>query len=1073
LATQTRAPSSSGGAIPGRDDERMNATNNGGPIYGALKYRNIGPSRGGRVVAVAGDPVNRSVFYFGSTGGGVWKTTDGGMSWRNVSDGYFQYASVGALAVAPSDPNVIYAGMGESSIRGNVSRGDGVYKSTDAGKSWQHMGLAETQNIGEIVIHPQNPDVVYVAAFGHVWGENPERGVYRSTNGGASWERMLFKSDKAGAVDLSIDPTNPRILYASIWEAGRGPHFLSSGGEDSGLWRTFDGGDSWEDISHNPGLPQGPLGKIGVAASGAQAGRVYAIVEAEDGAVFVSDNYGDNWTRGSEDRNLRQRAWYYHHIYADPQDENTLWVLNVNLWKSIDAGKTFTTVTVQHGDTHALWIDPNDPQRMILGDDGGAEVSFQGGVGWSPILNQNTAEFYHVIVDNRVPYRVYGAQQDNTTMSVPSRSNTGGITTPEWYDIGGGESGYIAIKPDDPDIVFSGSYGGLLTRYDARTRLARAVNVWPEMTLGSAAADMKYRFQWTSPTVFSPHDTDVVYHGGNHVFRSNNQGQSWDEISPDLTRADPETLGPSGGPITKDNTGAETYATVFAIAESPKETGVIWAGTDDGMVWVSRDNGGDWTNVNPPDLPDWALISIIEASPHQPGKAYLAATRYKSHDDQPYLYKTTDYGQSWTKIVHGIPEYEFTRTIREDPEVEGLLFAGTERGVWVSFNDGESWESLKLNLPVVPIHDLVIAQGDLVVGTHGRSFWILDDISPLRQVARGEASGDANLTLFQPGPTRRWGAARGFGRPPQPGRNYRSLGGLYTGFEVVTEPDGTNKTVQLDAGENPEDGVAIRYFFREAPEGEVKITIKDAGGGEIRSFSSVKDEKDEAQKDEPVVPAKAGPNRFVWNMRYPDVPKIPDDTGSLGFAGGMPNGPKAVPGAYLVELAAGGQTVTQTFEISPDPRTGASQADYQAAFDLQTKIHGKISELNTAVNKLRSIRKQVDTWIERVKDERVEQAANELKDKLREVEDPLIQWRAKSSQDTLNFPVMLNAKLTALGTMVGGAEAKPTKQMHDVYNDLSGRVDPQIQRLHEIVEQDVAAFNALIAETGGSAIDLS
>ncbi|MGH9176507.1 MAG: WD40/YVTN/BNR-like repeat-containing protein, partial [Vicinamibacterales bacterium] len=519
-----------------------------------------------------------------------------------------------------------------------------------------------------------------------------------------------FKSDKAGAVDLSMDPTNPRILYATIWEASRGPHFMSSGGEDSSLWRTTDGGDNWTEISRNPGLPkEGVLGKIGVAASGAQAGRVYAIVEHENGALFRSDDWGDTWTRGSEDRNLRTRAWYYHHIYADPNDADVVWILNVSMWKSIDGGRNFAIAPVQHGDTHDLWIDPEDSNRMILGDDGGAEVSFTGGTSWSTIFNQPTAEFYHVTVDSREPYRVYGAQQDNTTMSVPSRSNAGFITTSEWYPIGGGESGYVAVKPDNPDLVFAGSYGGLLTRYDARTRLAKSITIWPEMTLGSAAAEMKYRFQWTSPTVFSPHDPNVLYHGGNHVFRTTNEGHSWERISPDLTRADDETLVASGGPITKDNTGAETYATVFAIAESPIEKGLIWTGSDDGLIYVTRDNGKSWENVTPGPglLPEFSLISIVEPSSHDAGTCYVAATRYKSHDDAPYLLKTDDYGQSWQAINNGIPADEFTRVIREDPEVANLLFAGTERGLYVSFDGGENWMLLQLNLPLVPIHDML------------------------------------------------------------------------------------------------------------------------------------------------------------------------------------------------------------------------------------------------------------------------------------------------------------------------------------------------------------------------------
>ena len=1046
-------------------------------LIGAMEYRCIGPHRGGRVVAVAGDPVNKSTFYFGSTGGGVWKTTDGGVSWNNVSDGYFEWASVGALAVAPSDPNVIYAGMGETAIRGNVSRGDGVYKSTDAGQTWQHMGLAETQNIGEIQVHPNDPDTVYVAALGHVWGPNPERGVYRSKDGGKSWELVLHKSTTAGAVDLSMDPLNPRILYAAIWEGSRGPHYLSSGGNESGMWMSTDAGDSWKEITHNPGLPQGEIiGKIGVSASGAKAGRVYAIVEAEDGAVFRSDDYGATWTRGSEDRNLRQRAWYYHHIYADPNDPDTVYVMNVSMWRSVDGGKSFEPVAVQHGDTHALWIDPGDSNRMILGDDGGAEVSFNYGVGWSPIENQATAEFYHVTVDNAVPYRVYGAQQDNTTMSVPSRSNTGAITRPEYYDIGGGESGYIAVKPDDPDIIYAGSYGGLLTEYNARTRLVKPVNVWPEMTLGSAGAEMRWRFQWTSPTVFSPHDPNTLYHGGNIVFRSKNGGHSWQAISPDLTRADPETMVASGGPITKDNTGAETYATVFAIAESPVEQGTIWSGSDDGLIYLSRDGGESWDNVTmgPDLLPEWGLISIIDPSPHDAATCWVAATRYKSHDDAPYLFKTTDYGESWQLITNGIPENEFTRAIREDPEVPGLLYAGTERGVWYSADGGENWESLKLNLPVVPIHDLVVKDGDLVLATHGRSFWVLDDLGPLRQLANGEAEANG-ATLFKPRNTVRWASARGFNSRPTEGRNYFRSTGLVVSYENVKNEDGEVERQWLDAGENPADGVVIQYYLSEKPDDDITLTIKDSDGEVVQGYSSAKPDDEHYKKNPgltkpPVVSADQGANRFVWDFRYPNATQVPDDTGSMGFAGGAPTGPKAVPGRYSVELTVGNQTLSQDFEVLGDSRTGASQEGYQEQFDLTVQIREKLSELHEGVNKMRKVRSQVDTWVERLDNEEVTQAGEDLKTKLREVEDVLIQWRAKAVQDTLNFPVLINAKLAALISMVGAIEGKPTQQSYDVYNDLAGRVDEQLAKLNTVLADDLPAFNAKVKEVGAEAV---
>ncbi len=611
-------------------------------LLASLEWRSIGPYRGGRSVAVAGDPTNPLVFYFGSTGGGVWKTTDGGVYWENISDGFFKRASVGAIAVAPSDPNVIYVGMGESTIRGNVSHGDGVYKSTDGGKTWTHLGLADTRQIGKVRIHPQSPDLVYVAALGHAHGPNNERGIYRSHDGGKTWEQILFRSEDVGAHDLAMDPHNPRILYAAFWRARRVPYALQSGGEGCGLFKSSDGGDTWTEITRKPGLPTGPVGKIGVTVSGARADRVWAIIEAEDGAVFRSDDGGETWQRLCEERELRKRPWYYQHIHADPQDLETVWVLNVRCYKSIDGGRTFARVAVQHGDTHDLWIDPHNPQRMILGDDGGAAVTLNGGESWSSLYNQPTCEFYHVTTDNQVPYRVYGAQQDNSTITVPSRSRLSAITQADYYEIGGGESGYIAVRPDDPNIVYAGNYLGYLTRYDHRTGQAREITVWPEYGSGWAAKDVKYRFQWTFPILLSPHDPNVLYATGNHAFRSTDEGSSWEEISPDLTRNDKSTMELSGGPITKDSVGTEFYGTIFAFVESPLVRGLLWAGSDDGLIHISRDNGETWENVTPKELPEWALISIIEPSPHDAATAYVAATRYKLDLQDAKLWQDLD-----------------------------------------------------------------------------------------------------------------------------------------------------------------------------------------------------------------------------------------------------------------------------------------------------------------------------------------------------------------------------------------------------------------------------------------------
>ncbi|MDQ3547509.1 MAG: glycosyl hydrolase, partial [Chloroflexota bacterium] len=1057
-----------------------------------LEFRSIGPTRGGRVVAVAGHPTNAATFYFGSTGGGVWRTTDAGQYWENVSDGYFKRASVGGIAVAESDPNVIYVGMGESTIRGNVSHGDGVYRSTDAGKTWAHLGLEKTRNIGKVRVDPRDPERVYVAAFGHAHGPNAERGLYRSLDGGKNWDNVLFISERAGVNDLSIDPHNPRIIFAGSWEAERGPHFMSSGGEGSGLWRSRDGGDSWERLDDKPGMPKGLKGKIGVAVSPARSGRIYAIIEHGEGGVYRSDDGGDSWQRLSEDRNLRQRAWYYSHIYADPQDADTCWVLNVEMWKSIDAGKSFTQVPAPHGDNHNLWIDPQDPTRMILGNDGGGTVSHDGGIGWSTLYNQPTAEFYHATVDTRVPYRVYGAQQDNTTMSVPSQSNFDAITFTEWYEIGGGESGYIAVRPDNPDIVYAGSYQGYLSRYDYKAGQLRNVTVWPEEYTGWGAKDMKYRFNWTSPTILSPHDPSILLTGANVIFKSTDEGMSWDTISPDLTRGDPETLQPSGGPITKDNTGAEAYGTVFTIAESPVTQGVLWSGSDDGLIHVSRDGGANWDATTPDTLPDWALISLIEASPHDPGTAYVAATRYKLDDFAPYLFKTSDYGKTWTKITNGIPGDDFTRVIREDTQTKGLLYAGTETGIYVSFDDGGNWHKLGGNFPVVPIHDLIVHNDDLVIGTHGRSFWIFDDLTTIRQMA-GEVAAKA-AHLFKPRDTLRYGKLRGFGHTPVEGRNYHFAAGFIPAFKYEVDEAGNPKWTYIDAGNNPPEGVLVRYYLADKPKGEISLTVLDSKGNTLREFIPKKEKAsategaeqhaespdvpanltgsspDEEEQPGPYLPAKAGMNFFNWTLRSADAVKIKTKGGDQPPV----TGPVVPPGAYGLRLTVDGESQTQEFTILPDPRVEASQADYQAQYDLLVKIGDKHTELNEAVNQIRAMREQVDGWVKRTKDsdagDQISKAGKALDARLDAVEDEFLQVKAEGMQDTINFPVKLNTKLISLAGAVAGGDHAPAKQMHALYDELATRIDEQLAALKQIVAKDVAGFNKTITEANLPAV---
>ncbi len=1057
--------------------------------WNALKFRCIGPPRGGRVVAVAGHPTDRNTAYFGGCAGGVWKTTDGGTYWENISDGFFRTSAVGALAVSEADPNVIYAGMGESTIRGDVSWGDGVYKSTDGGKTWQNVGLGDTHHIGMIRIHPKNADIVYVAALGHAFGPNVERGVFRTLDGGKSWERVLHVSERAGAIDLALDVSNPRNLYATIWQVHR--HFweLVSGGPDSGLWKSTDGGDSWTDISRAKGLPQeGILGKIGVAVSPAKPERVWAIIESDDekSGVYRSDDGGTSWALLTTNRDLMARPWYYMHIFADPQDADTIYINNLKMWKSTDGGKNYTEITTPHGDNHALWIDPNDPQRMVQGNDGGGCVSFNGGDTWSSIYNQLTGQFYHLDVDNQLPYRVYGTQQDNSSISVPSASGKGAIPWADSYPAGTGESGYIAVNPDDSNIVFVGAVGsspgggGALQRYDHKTKQIRLVTVWPEPYSGWGAKDMVHRFPWTFPILFSPHNSGVLYTCGNTVFRSTDEGHSWEQISPDLTRADESKMQPSGGPLNLDTSGAEHYCTISTFIESAHERGVFWAGSDDGLVHLSRDGGASWQNVTPPDLPAFSLITVIEPSAHDAGTVYLAATRYKLEEYAPYLFKTTDYGASWQRIDVSFPANEITRILRADPERDGLLYVGSETGLWVSLDDGANWQRMPGNLPVVPVYDLKIKDGDLVVATHGRAFWILDDLTPLRRAGIGNpgwVTGNdepqspvtslQSPILFPPRRTlRRWLPwSVGMGRGP--GRSYgMSFGQLITYREEKGENDETIRKL-IDSGENPPQGVILYYSLPAELSGDVKLTILDGESNEIKSFGPKPKVASKPNGQEEVyLPAGPGLNRFVWDMRYPEAEKLPGDV----ITEKSVTGALAAPGRYSVRLQVGDVTQEESFEIYVDPATGVTSEAMAEQFALWQTVNGKITQTHAAIKKLRRVRDQMALWAENAGksglDEKQANAlaerAKQIGEQLGEVEKELVSVDSKTAFDRLRKPIRLNAKLINLISVIGAADAAPTRQTSDVFAHLSGQVDAQLDKLDSILEESVADFNAAV-----------
>ena len=1033
----------------------------------ATTWRLVGPFRGGRSIAVVGHPTEQLTFYFGACAGGVWKTEDAGATWRNVSDGYFTSSPVGALAIAPSNPSVIYAATGESTIRGDVTIGDGMYRSDDGGESWWHIGLKDTRHIARVRVHPRDENLVYAGALGHAFGPHSARGVYRSKDGGQNWENVLYRDENSGIADMIMDPKNPNVLYASMWETRRYPWALHSGGPGSGLFKTIDGGDTWEELSNNPGLPEGLLGRIGVAVAPQRPSRVWALVESKEGGLYRSDDFGATWKLINPDPNLRQRPWYYMHIVADPVDPDTVYIMNLQMWKSIDGGESFSNVPTPHGDNHDLWIDPSNTKRMIEGNDGGACVSLDGAVTWSSINNQPTSQLYHVTTDTRFPYRIYGAQQDNTTITVPSFSWRGAIVGDDSYAIGGGESGYIAVRPDNPDIVYAGSFVARMTRYDHSSQQAVEITVWPEDPIGYSAEDWTYRFQWTFPIHISPHDPEILYTGGNHVFRSTDGGQSWKPISYDLTRADPETLVPSGGPITGDNIGTEIYATVFALAESPVTPGVLWAGSDDGLVNVSRDNGETWTNVTPPDLNDWPLISIIEPSPHDDATAFVAATRYKLDDNTPYLYKTHDFGETWERITNGLPEDDFTRVIREDPERKGLLYCGTEGGLWVSWDEGGMWHRIQGNLPVVPIHDLVVKDSDLLLATHGRSIWSLDDIEPLRAWNPGMESEKA--ALFPPKPSYRMKPPRAFGGRDALGyKAYLTVGGRTTLGRTYLDEDGDLQIEPMEGGKNAPSGVMVHYYLGSEPSGDIKVTFLTKDGEEIRSFSSA----DEKKHNNTRLKTEPGLHRFVWDLRYPPGTELGFGVLSAYWGGGG-EGPEAVPGIYQVRLEVDGEVQTHEFEIRKDPRIDATQEDLEAQFDLLMQIRNKLSDVHDIVLRSRSLREQVDGWVKRLEETGnpdLSAEAARVSEKLSAAEGNLVEARTKGYADSFNYPPKVNSKLASMQGSVSFGDTRPPEQQYEVFNHLSALADQHIATLQEVLDTDLAALNQKIIDAKVPAI---
>ncbi len=1009
-------------------------------LYHGLKWRNIGPFRGGRSVASSGVVGQPMTYYMGTTGGGIWKTTDDGISWKNISDKFLKTGTVGAIAVSESNPNIVLAGMGEHAARGVMtSMGDGVYKSTDAGKTWKHIGLDKTRHISDVVIHPTNPDILFIGAQGAQYGPSEDRGIYRSKDGGTNWEKVLFVNNTTGASSLSMDMENPLILYAAFWEHSRYPWTMQSGGKNSGLYKSTDGGTTWTKLTD--GLPQ-EFGKAGISVSRANPERVFAVLEAEGkkGGVYRSDDAGEKWSQVNKDRINIARSWYYMEIFADPQDENLVYVCNAPVTKSIDGGKTFSSVPTPHGDNHHLWINPLDNQKMINSNDGGANVSNNGGKSWSTQQNQPTSQFYRVITDNLVPYNVYGGQQDNSAIAIASRTNDAGIDWKDWYSVAGCESAYLAFDPDNPEIVFGGCYQGIIEKWVRASREGKPIKEYPELALGNAPESFKFRYNWNAPIISSPHDRNTIYHAGNVVFKTTDAGINWSVISPDLTRNDKSKQGPGGGPYTNEAAGGENYNTLMYLVESPHEEGVLWAGSDDGLIHITNDGGENWENVTPEGLEE-GIINSIEVSPHNAATAYAVVMRYKFMDLKPYIFKTTDYGKTWSKIVRGITdEHTFVRVVREDPKRKGLLYAGTETGLYISFNDGINWQPLQLNLPVVPINDLAIQDNDLVAATAGRSFWILDDLGAIQNTSVNNTS----LSIFKPKDT------------------YLLFGGS------------SDKPVP-GLGQNPRQGVAFDYYLNEDSD-SLNLELQVLHNGKLIRTVTNKNQKEfkswagGPSKPE-VLPSKKGYNRFTWDFRKETLPAV-DNV----FVYGNYSGSHVAPGNYVLRLSLEGKVVETEVNILPNPKVKTSKSDFDEQQLVLDQIENTIKNIHESVTVMRSAKKQLKTYEELLGENEI---ATDLLEKGKGLikridswEQNLIQPNQKTYQDVINYNNQLNAQLMHLKGFVDSSDPKVTLGAKQRLADLLDDWKTYENEKKAIVNTEMASYNKIYADLGLPAIIL-